>query len=289
MNRYTVFVIDDSKAILKLVKAFLESANFEVHTFTSAEEAQGRIDASIFNKKDIDLILLDIYLGKGKMDGRDFLDFVLKKKYPIEVLVMSASLNSIEFNDLIMKGAADYIAKPFKEDELVETTRHLANISRKKNEFQRQPWNSIERTQRDVFLSYASSDSSMARGIKKIVERASISVWYAESDMEAGSLWRESLSKAIESCHVFIILLTSDSIQSGNVMAELDKALTIKSKNNEGFLVIPILYRIKLCDIPNKLQDLHCIDFTDEEYRVDSIQVLKSTIENHLKKLGRNK
>lgn len=118
-----ILLVEDDKEISQLVTSHLEKENFSVITAFDGEEA-----LTYFEKKEIDLILLDLMLPK--VSGMDFLK-KLRETSLIPVLIISAKGSDIDKALGLGFGADDYISKPFSMIEL--TARVHAAIRRATN------------------------------------------------------------------------------------------------------------------------------------------------------------
>lgn len=103
---------DDEANYRRLVKMFLEQADYEVLTASDGEEV---ID--IFNQyNDIDLVILDVMMPK--LNGWQTCQEIREKSnIPIIMLTALGDVTNEVYG--IEKGADDYIAKPFSHEILV--------------------------------------------------------------------------------------------------------------------------------------------------------------------------
>ncbi len=109
-----IFVIDDDKDLLKVVKSLLLKKGFDVSTFSDWEVANDNI--KIYEPQ---LILLDVFLP-----GIDGLEVCQKlKSNPltrhIPILIFSAYPRVAE-TAIYEFGADDFIAKPFEVSDLIQ-------------------------------------------------------------------------------------------------------------------------------------------------------------------------
>ena len=108
----TILVVDDDKAVLKVVVEILSRANFRV---LSALSGSGAIKLAAATEGVIDLLLSDVDMPV--MSGPD-LGEVLKKTRPdLHVMLMSGGGNG---NLLVLNYGWAYIQKPFVPVRLVE-------------------------------------------------------------------------------------------------------------------------------------------------------------------------
>ena len=103
-----ILIIDDDIYIGNIVEELLKNNNYEVSRAYSGTEA-----LYVLENNRPDLILLDLMLPG--LSGED----VLEKINGIPVIVVSAKSDISDKVNLLMNGAADYITKPFVNDELL--------------------------------------------------------------------------------------------------------------------------------------------------------------------------
>lgn len=108
-----ILIIEDNELNLKLVKDILEVQGYETET---AEN--GQIGLQKANEKNFDLILLDIQMPV--LSGYEFLE-VYEKQTPI--IVLSACAMETEVEKAKSLGCSDYISKPIKIVEFLETVK----------------------------------------------------------------------------------------------------------------------------------------------------------------------
>src|SRR5881394_2168592 len=111
-----VLVVDDEENIRLVLKTLLKRHGYDVEVADSGESALALVDS--FGP---DVILTDVRMPK--MNGLDLLATLKAKQNPATVIVMSA-YGSVDLALEAMKaGAYDYVAKPFKPDEILLTLR----------------------------------------------------------------------------------------------------------------------------------------------------------------------
>ncbi len=108
----TILIVDDDVAISKLLEETLTGEGFAVRKAYSGTEALMAVAAGR-----PDLILLDRMLPG--LSGEE----VLPSFAGIPVIIVSARADTMEKVDLLIGGAADYITKPFRVEELVARVR----------------------------------------------------------------------------------------------------------------------------------------------------------------------
>ncbi len=111
-----VLVVDDEENLRLVLRTILKRAGYEVEVASSGEDALAKVGA--FGP---DVILTDVRMPK--MSGLDLLSALKAKQSAATVIVMSA-YGSVDLAIEAMKaGAYDYVAKPFKPDEILLTLR----------------------------------------------------------------------------------------------------------------------------------------------------------------------
>lgn len=111
MNK--VFVIDDDKNLLRVMKSLLQLNGFNVSIFRNWEIAY-RI-MKFFKPQ---LILLDVFL-KG-IDGLEVCQKLKSSPFTRDIpIILCSGYPQIAESGIREYGAADFIAKPFELDELI--------------------------------------------------------------------------------------------------------------------------------------------------------------------------
>jgi len=75
-----------------------------------------------------------------------------------------------------------------------------------------------------VFISYFNPDKDIAYRICNDLERAAIWCWIAPRDIFPGDTWSTAIVSAIDRCHVMVLVFSSKTEQSVQVIRELDLA-----------------------------------------------------------------
>ena len=122
-RRTQILVLDDEPIVCKRLKPAFQKAGYEVETFTDSASALARVE-----QKRFDVVITDL-----KMEGIDGMHFLsrVKEIWPsIEVVVITGFATSDTAKESFRKGAFDFIAKPFKLSDILETVRRLDEKSR---------------------------------------------------------------------------------------------------------------------------------------------------------------
>ncbi|MBO6047230.1 MAG: response regulator transcription factor [Erysipelotrichaceae bacterium] len=111
METPNILVIDDEKEICDLIEIYLVQEGYHVVKRYDALTLMTDIEAH-----HIDLVILDIMMPE--IDGMQALEMI-RSKYNIPVIFVSAKSTDNDKIDGLLKGADDYVAKPFNAMELV--------------------------------------------------------------------------------------------------------------------------------------------------------------------------
>ncbi|WP_374566205.1 toll/interleukin-1 receptor domain-containing protein [Nitrosomonas sp.] len=79
-------------------------------------------------------------------------------------------------------------------------------------------------TASQVFISYSRSDRAACAQLRTELEKAGLSVFRDEDNIQAGDEWITELEKALEQCTAFVLLIGQDGVQRW-VSAEYHVAL----------------------------------------------------------------
>ena len=106
-----ILIVEDDIAISKLLVKFFIKSGFIAISAESAEEAE-----EILKNEEINIVITDI-----KLPGEDGLIFTnkIKKKYSLDVIVLTAYSSIYSYENAIKNGASDLIFKPLKLNELI--------------------------------------------------------------------------------------------------------------------------------------------------------------------------
>ena len=123
-----VLIVDDEADIRHLVAGILEDEGFSVRTAADSEAALAAIRA-----RKPSLLVLDIWMQGGGLDGLELLDVVKALDPDLPVIMISGHGNIETAVSAIKRGAYDFLEKPFKSDRLLllaERALEAANLKR---------------------------------------------------------------------------------------------------------------------------------------------------------------
>jgi two-component system nitrogen regulation response regulator NtrX len=110
----TILIVDDEKEICKALKGLLSDEGYRVLVAHTPEEA-----SSIIASETPQLLLLDVWFGKGSWDGVYFLDRVQLSHPSIPIIMISGHATLSLAVSALQKGAYDFLEKPISVDRLL--------------------------------------------------------------------------------------------------------------------------------------------------------------------------
>ncbi len=116
MEKAKIIVIDDEESMCKFMQIMLKKEGYEVTSTQSSKDALEKIKNSNF-----DLVIADLMMPE--LNGLELLSKVKSIDRDLSFIVMTAYASVDTAIEALKKGAFDYIAKPFKVDELKITIK----------------------------------------------------------------------------------------------------------------------------------------------------------------------
>ena len=122
-NRSLVFVVDDDPSFRRSTEFLIESAGYEVQTFSSAE------DFMVSRRPDVpSCLILDVRLPH--LSGLDLQQRLFKAGTQIPIIFITGH-GDIPMTVQAMKaGAVEFLTKPFREQELLDAIRRAIDADR---------------------------------------------------------------------------------------------------------------------------------------------------------------
>jgi len=127
MNKYgTILIADDNAAILTAMRYLLDSIFEQVLTTTKPDEI-----LKLMVQQPVDIVVLDMNFTLGVNSGSEGLFWLraIRKQHPQTPVVLLTAYADV---DLAVKGlkngAADFIAKPWDNDELVRKLKDVLDM-----------------------------------------------------------------------------------------------------------------------------------------------------------------
>jgi len=121
-NKPGVLVVDDEHLVRIMVQLGLERNGFDVWLASNGREA---INLYRAHREDIAVVLLDVRMPG--LDGPQTLDALRGLNPEVLACVMSGNTGDYEPEELLQRGAAYVITKPFLLDDLAKILRLLAH------------------------------------------------------------------------------------------------------------------------------------------------------------------
>jgi DNA-binding NtrC family response regulator len=110
-KKLQVMIIDDEPIVGKRLKQALIKFGIDVEIFEDSESAVNRLA-----DKKFDIVVTDIRMDK--FDGIQVLERVLEYSNHTKVIIITGYATVEVAQEALTKGAFDFIAKPFKPDDL---------------------------------------------------------------------------------------------------------------------------------------------------------------------------
>ncbi len=158
-----VLVVDDEENLRLVVRSFLRRDGYEVEVAGNGEEALKLLES--FGP---DFVLTDVRMPK--MGGLDLLSTLKAKGADVTVIVMSAYGSLDLAIEAIKAGAYDYIAKPFKPEELLLTLRKAEEREALKRENRALKQEIREKAKFEQLLSKSPEMQNVFKTIAKVAD-----------------------------------------------------------------------------------------------------------------------
>jgi two-component system, LuxR family, response regulator FixJ len=123
----TIFIVDDDKSVRRSLSLFLTSHDYKVETFCSSEEFLAREPYY-----GTGCILLDVNMG-GK-SGLELQEELLPRDSILPIIFITGRGNIQMSVRTIKKGALNFLEKPFKNEELLQSVTEALVLSQKLKE-----------------------------------------------------------------------------------------------------------------------------------------------------------
>jgi len=107
----SILILDDEPIVCNRLKVALQKMGYEVETYTDSVAALQRLE-----EKDFDIVVTDLKMEN--VDGIQILEAAKKKNPNTEVIIITGFATSEAAKEALKKGAFDFIAKPFRLEDL---------------------------------------------------------------------------------------------------------------------------------------------------------------------------
>jgi len=110
-DRPHILVVDDERMIREILQEVIEHAGYVCSTAGSGEEA-----LLILERMETEVVITDIVMPD--LSGIDLLSRI-KGRYRSDVIVITGNTDNFNYEEIVEKGASDFLYKPFNPRELV--------------------------------------------------------------------------------------------------------------------------------------------------------------------------
>jgi len=110
-NKLSIMIIDDENIVGKRLQPALEKRGDTIETFVDSREALKR-----FDEQNFDIVVTDIRMDN--IDGIEVLEHITSRNKRTKVIMITGYATVEVAREALAKGAFDFIAKPFKPNDL---------------------------------------------------------------------------------------------------------------------------------------------------------------------------
>ena len=111
MENPRIMIIDDEPIVGKRLKPALEKNGFDVEVFVDPAQALERLEQEAF-----DIVVTDVRMEE--INGIQVLERALNRSRRTKVIIITGYATVEVAREALIKGAFDFIAKPFKPNDL---------------------------------------------------------------------------------------------------------------------------------------------------------------------------
>jgi predicted nucleotide-binding protein len=131
--------------------------------------------------------------------------------------------------------------------------------------------------ERRVFIIYAKEDLQAAKKIAELLKERGFEPWLDVEQIEAGQIWGNAISDALDESVMAIVLLSKNFPRSTIATRELKQAISkMQSGDRNSSPIIPI--KLDEVDIPSDLSHIQYVDLRDENASDFLVKSLKGTM-----------
>ncbi len=253
MNPSRVLVVDDEENIRHLLTLLLTKEGYAV---TAVEN--GALALQELAKRDFDAVLCDLRMPE--LDGMQLLHELAAQRVAATVIVMSAYADIDDALAAIQAGAYDYVAKPFKKDEVLFTLRKAKERQRLRAENA-----SLRAAARgaDVFESIIARSEPMRRvfsTVSKVADYKSTVLLSGESGTGKEMVAKALHARSGRSDKAFIAVncgAIPENLLESELFGHAKGAFTDASRDKKGLFLEAdkgTLFLDEIGDMPTQLQ-----------------------------------
>ncbi|MGC8965606.1 MAG: sigma-54-dependent transcriptional regulator [Caldimicrobium sp.] len=181
MEKPKILVVDDEVDILNILKFLLEREGYEVDTTLNGEEAIKKIEKNYY-----DIVLTDLRMPG--ISGIVLLEKTKELSPSTEVVIMTAYASIESAVEAIKKGAADYIVKPFINEDLKMRLRRILEHKKLQREVEILKYQLSQKITGDLFFGTSPQMQEILRLLERITPTKSTVLILGESGTGKGVL-----------------------------------------------------------------------------------------------------
>ncbi|MFW5636912.1 MAG: response regulator, partial [Thermodesulfobacteriota bacterium] len=106
-----ILIVDDDATVRFLMNEFMETVGYQSHMASSGHEA-----LKLMRTRQVDVVITDIMMPG--MDGLELTERI-HGEYNCEIIVMTGYSGDYSYEEVINKGASDFVFKPVRFEELL--------------------------------------------------------------------------------------------------------------------------------------------------------------------------
>ena len=170
-----ILIVDDNETIRGNLKDFLEANGYFCTTASNAYEA-----LSALSENRVTLVVSDI-----KMSGMDGIEFMKEAKQSfseLDFIIITGYASDYTYTDIIKAGAADYMTKPFKLEELKARLERIKREQRLLNELKEGNRALESAIEKAGFMSMKAEAANLE--LDQIFDRSASGIWVVDSQFE---------------------------------------------------------------------------------------------------------
>ncbi len=115
-----VLIVDDAQYVRDILKKIVEKTDFAE---VVGEASNGNDAVILYEKLKPDLVTMDLVMPNS--DGIKAIEEIIKIDKNATVIVISAVGHEMSIQEATLKGAKDYITKPFKKEQIYDSIKRF--------------------------------------------------------------------------------------------------------------------------------------------------------------------
>ena len=110
-QKLKIMILDDEPIVGKRLKPAIEKYGFEVEVYEDSTQALSRL-----KEQDCDIVVTDVRMEE--INGIQVLEHIMAQSKRTKVIIITGYATVEVAREALVKGAFDFIAKPFKPNDL---------------------------------------------------------------------------------------------------------------------------------------------------------------------------